>query len=233
MSDEKKLAQAFGKHIDEEREGSLPILYANALIEQSIKNEIANTIALEKALSEITPDSEFFFKKYSKIPRPDNVKVRITQKVDGTNGQIVINDNGDMIVASKNRVLTDVKCDNHGFLAWTLANKDVLVQFLGVGRHYGEWCGPGINSGEGLTEKTFVLFDYWKYKDQEMPLTSLRHVPIIYDGTLDQILHTPFLDGLRTVFQLDGSRLVEGFTPVEGIVLHIDDKKIKIIYNRR
>lgn len=168
----------------------------------------------------------FEFKKFGKLAHLDNIRVRITQKIDGTNAQIVISPEGELLACSKNRVLTE-HSDNYNFYKFCMENKQVLIDFLGVGRHYGEWAGPKINSGEGLTENTLVLFDYWKYKDQQMPLEQLTHVPILLDQTLDHVLMYDAINTTNRDLQLKGSKLVPGFMDVEGMVLQIGSQSMK------
>ena len=98
---------------------------------------------------------EIEFKSFGKIPRLSR-DIVITEKIDGTNGQIYID--GDTIMAgSRNRWITP-QDDNHGFAAWVSANREQLMA-LGNGRHFGEWWGAGIQDGYGQTEKFFSLFN--------------------------------------------------------------------------
>ena len=100
------------------------------------------------------------FQKFSKIPKLSRECI-ITEKIDGTDGQIhimpldpqtsIIKDfvekgwnvikNGDffygVVPASRNRYITPSK-DNNGFAQWVYSNADELLK-LGAGRHYGEW----------------------------------------------------------------------------------------------
>ena len=78
----------------------------------------------------------------------------ITEKLDGTNAQILIMPDGLVVAGSRNRYLT-VDDDNFGFAKWVKANEEELRAGLGVGRHFGEWWGLGIQRGYGLQEKRF------------------------------------------------------------------------------
>lgn len=98
-------------------------------------------------LDEAAPvaEDDYPFETYSKIPRL-NRDVTITEKIDGTNGQLLINDEGKLVrIGSSNRWLNprDKQGDNYGFAQWAWSNKDAL-ELLGPGRHYGEWWGQGI-----------------------------------------------------------------------------------------
>src|SRR4051812_11997087 len=105
----------------------------------------------------------------------------ITEKIDGTNAQIFIepiskefaekselvaatenildidSPNGvnpyvlGMFVGSRTQWITPEK-DNYGFAKWVQRNSKELFK-LGVGRHFGEWWGNGIQRGYGLKEK--------------------------------------------------------------------------------
>src|SRR5271157_704064 len=109
------------------------------------------------------------FKSFSKIERIGKLYMSITQKIHGTNAQIYIDHNHDcscefphdiksMVLAGSRTRWLEPCDDNFGFAWWVQANRDELIAKLGEGRHYGEWCGKGINSGEGLQDKKFLLF---------------------------------------------------------------------------
>lgn len=218
------------------------------------------------------------FKSFSKIPRLANLNIRITQKLNGTNGVIAItsiptknwtaiNDPTFLMkVGSRNQWLPSPReieerekeiqdwkyyencttfkdCfnetppkpkklhDNHGFAKWAYEHQDALIEFLGEGYHYGEWCGPGIQNGEGLKERGFYLFSPRKryFNDKRQPETipeGLHFVPKLYDGSWDVTQYS----WLRRL-QMEGSKLVEGF-PVEGLIIEVEGKlKIKVIIN--
>jgi hypothetical protein len=124
------------------------------------------------------------FEPWPKIPRLRR-EITITEKIDGTNAQICIDDLqptyinhdrapawtpyelsqacivGDHIIwaGSRTRWITPGKdTDNFGFAAWVWENADELVK-LGTGRHYGEWWGQGIQRRYDLDEKRFSLFN--------------------------------------------------------------------------
>lgn len=153
------------------------------------------------------------FKAFPKIPHYKHLHCVVTQKLHGTNAGIVIEQIGDEMYVkaqSRTRFITP-QDDNYGFAAWVEANKEALVAYLGVGTHYGEFIGPSINSGEGLTERTFVLFDYWRYKGE--PPSQVKLVPVLYSGTFDPDKVTETTDSLKT----NGSRLAPGFMRPEAL----------------
>lgn len=81
------------------------------------------------------------FKEWPKIPRLFR-EVIITEKIDGTNGQILVTEKGEVYAGSRNRWLSP-ESDNYGFHAWVMERKDEIVEKLGPGRHYGELWGGG------------------------------------------------------------------------------------------
>jgi hypothetical protein len=162
----------------------------------------------------------------------------VTEKIDGTNGQIAIalHDEDqwagnppmatfdvdvvsyDVWVGSKNRwIYPGKQRDNHGFAQWVSDNLGDLVHTLGEGRHYGEVWGPGIQRGYGLKEKRFSLFNVTRWRD--LPVTGkslLYRVPILYEG--------PNVPGVvdKAMFDLElyGSQVSPGFMRPEGIVIY-------------
>lgn len=76
------------------------------------------------------------FAEFPKIARLSR-EIIVTEKVDGTNAQVFIGEEGTVLVGSRNRWITP-KDDNFGFAAWVEANKDAILK-LGPGRHFGEW----------------------------------------------------------------------------------------------
>jgi len=119
------------------------------------------------------------FQEFPKMARLTR-EVVITEKIDGTNAQIVIgpmpadadvyaiasvaiaadHERGQIMLAgSRTKYITPL-ADNHGFAAWVKEHADELW-VLGEGRHFGEWWGSGIQRGYGLPkgEKRFSLFN--------------------------------------------------------------------------
>ena len=102
------------------------------------------------------------FRPFPKIPRLSR-EIIITEKIDGTNASITITEDGQFLTGSRNRWITP-EDDNFGFSAWAHANKDVLMG-LGVGTHFGEWWGHGIQRGYGLPKgrRRFSLFNVGRW----------------------------------------------------------------------
>lgn len=79
------------------------------------------------------------FPKMARLSR----EVIISEKLDGTNAQILITEDGEMLVGSQTRWITP-EDDNYGFARWAEENRAELLCKLGHGRHFGEWWGQGI-----------------------------------------------------------------------------------------
>ena len=172
------------------------------------------------------------FVEFPKISRLSRECI-ITEKIDGTNGQICITEDGQMRVGSRTRWLTPETGDNHGFLLWAMTHHDELMT-LGVGRHFGEWWGSGIQRGYGLPkgEKRWSLFNVsrWclngetpqriptadprieKYQDVLPACCSL--VPVMYRG----IFTTEACEAALSALRANGSKASPGFMKPEGIV---------------
>src|SRR5438552_1079029 len=80
--------------------------------------------------------SEIEFNGFPKIPRLSRECV-VTEKIDGTNAQILISECGEVFPGSRSRWITK-EDDNHGFAKWVYENSVELMR-LGIGRHFGEW----------------------------------------------------------------------------------------------
>lgn len=145
--------------------------------------------------------------------------VIITEKIDGTNAQIKITETGEFYVGSRTRWITP-ESDNHGFAKWAYANKTDLMELLGIGTHYGEWMGNGIQRGYGLKEKRFYLFNTTRWNNPELldifRTINVYVVPVLYTGPFDTVeFSVPFATLKET-----GSYAVPGYMNPEGIVIY-------------
>src|SRR4051812_25155287 len=109
---------------------------------------------------------EITFEAFPKIHRLQG-PVIVTEKIDGTNGQIIITEANEVVAASRTRLITLQK-DNHGFARWVDTHKETLLRLLGPGRHYGEWWGNGIQRGYGLKAKRFSLFNTSRWNAENL-----------------------------------------------------------------
>lgn len=168
------------------------------------------------------------FQSFGEILHLGKLKMSITQKVHGTNGQIYIyqNENNEWQIKAGNRTrwLT-LEEDNFGFAKYVEENKEEIIQKLGKGRHFGEWCGPLINSGEGLKENNFVLFNWERWNKKPLPCNMLV-IPIIYVGKLSFEIIQERMDFLKE----KGSRLVPGYMSPEGIVIQVGESFFKKVF---
>ena len=165
------------------------------------------------------------FEPFESISRLSRSYV-VTEKIDGSNGQIYISDDLETVVAgSRSRWLTPDVPDNFGFARWVAENKDELRK-LGPGKHFGEWWGAGIQRRYGLTEKRFSLFnvsrwgdvdarDITKYPEPTRP-ACCHAVPMLGGGHSFDSRHVDeILDRLR----MHGSFAAPGFMQPEGVVI--------------
>lgn len=153
------------------------------------------------------------FVKFDKIARLSR-EVVITEKIDGTNGLIAIGEDGEFQVGSRNRWITPEK-DNMGFARWAYEHKDELMG-LGVGFHYGEWWGLGIQRGYGLKEKRFSLFNTSRWSDDTLRPACCGVVPVLYVGMFDTAKIQAILNDLET----NGSKAAPDFMKPEGVVIY-------------
>ena len=167
------------------------------------------------------------FPKLARLAR----QVIVTEKIDGTNAQVCIAEDGTLLAGSRTRWITPAD-DNFGFAAWVEAHRDELLT-LGPGRHFGEWWGAGIQRRYGLTEKRFSLFNVQRwalhgaeprtYTNADPRLTRKQDVlpaccglvPVLYQGPFDSLAIAQCLERLL----LGGSVAAPGFARPEGIVV--------------
>jgi len=141
----------------------------------------------------------------------------ITEKIDGTNASVTITEDGQFLTGSRTRWITPEN-DNFGFSKWAHDNRDELMR-LGVGTHFGEWWGLGIQRGYGLSERRFSLFNVSRWgeggKDEASRPACCRVVPVLYRGIFD----TGAVNGALAALEVNGSSASPGFMKPEGIVV--------------
>jgi hypothetical protein len=166
------------------------------------------------------------FEAFKKIPRLNRDMI-VTEKIDGTNSQIVIEalegyedpdalickDGLAMYAGSRSRWLTP-KQDNFGFARWVLEHSEELFD-LGIGRHFGEWWGQGIQRGYGLKEKRFSLFNTARWSDDAVRPSCCHVVPVLHEG----LCSTEIAFKCIAYLKLNGSEAVPGWMKPEGIVV--------------
>lgn len=177
----------------------------------------------------------------------------ITEKIDGTNASIYIRElpnnetmptdtpivavRGNLLIyaGSRTRWITPAN-DNFGFAQWVLDNAAELFK-LGVGHHFGEWWGSGIqrNYGYKKGERFFSLFDATRWTEHNYPVTPIKSpnpteptkytqhapncclvVPVLYEGLFDTDIVRLTLYDLKC----HGSVAAKGFKNPEGIIVY-------------
>ncbi len=152
------------------------------------------------------------FHPWPKTPRWSKEMVTITEKLDGTNAQLLLLPDGQWKAGSRNRWLS-AESDNYSFHLWCSQNINELLK-LGHGRHYGEWWGLGIQRGYGLFERRFSLFNVVRPYESLPACVSL--VPVLYKGPIDPQQIETCMESLTT----SGSRAAPGYMKAEGLVIH-------------
>ena len=137
----------------------------------------------------------------------------VTEKLDGTNAQITITEEGEFLIGSRTRWITP-QDDNYGFARWATENKDELMK-LGLGSHFGEWWGLGIQRGYGMKEKVFSLFNTSRWTPETLP-KCCRVVPVLYDGVFTSTAVDECIEKLKQ----SGSVAAPGFMQPEGVVVY-------------
>lgn len=141
-------------------------------------------------------------------------EVVVTEKLDGTNAQVYINDTGTEIFAGSRTKWITPEDDNKGFAKWVQANKEELLK-LGPGSHFGEWWGQGIGAGYGLKEKRFSLFNVGRWGNEATRPKCCLVVPELWRGPMADLDPEAIIQELRTT----GSRAAPGFMKPEGIII--------------
>lgn len=172
------------------------------------------------------------FKKWPKTQRLETLTFSATEKIDGTNVHILVEDNQVVGVGSRNRWITPGKTtDNYGFAEWVDLHKDALVR-LGPGYHYGEWYGRGIGRGYGLQERRWALFQPGRYPDlaeRQLP-SNVEVVPTLGIRTGWDL--EAQLQSWRALLQVQGSLAVPGYMQPEGLMLRVAGQTLKWVFDK-
>lgn len=162
------------------------------------------------------------FKAFPKVPRLFR-EVVVTEKIDGTNAQVLIQEILDGVdptshdtiraimpdlrayaikAGSRSRWLSRTE-DNFGFFQFVHENRWALVRALGTGRHHGEWFGRGIQRGYGMKHRCFAVFN----QDYEFEPVKDADGNVIIDkvpcaGRRDAQEQPEFLGNLITMLSL-------------------------------
>lgn len=174
------------------------------------------------------------FVEFPKMARLSREAI-VTEKIDGTNAAVVIEDgllsadpqrialptnaiarigNLNVYAQSRTRFITP-ESDNAGFARWVVEHAEELANGLGVGRHFGEWFGSGIQRTYGLKEKRFALFNISRWDDPSVRPSCCHVVPTLWRGNFSD-LNADLVLGELALF---GSQAVPDFMRPEGIVV--------------
>lgn len=182
------------------------------------------------------------FEKFPKIPRWSR-NVIVTEKIDGTNASVWIRpvahrgqfeitygvpllylhtaELGRVAIqaGSRTRFITPninkSNTDNYGFAAWVKENAEELFK-LGLGTHYGEWWGQGIQRSYEVNDKRFSLFNVSRWSDEEVRPACCHVVPTLWEGPMDMLTPAYLMHCLKN----KGSHAAPGFMNPEGIVIY-------------
>lgn len=173
------------------------------------------------------------FVEFPKIARLSREMI-LTEKLDGTNALIEIQEDGTMRFGSRTRWITPEE-DNYGFARWATEHREEL-SLLGPGRHFGEWWGGGIQRNYGLAkdDKRFWMFNVIRWclatvnperiptvdqriiKMQQQLPACVGLVPVLHRGEFSTSMATEAICWLR----INGSKAVPGFTKPEGVCIY-------------
>lgn len=157
------------------------------------------------------------FEAFPKIKRGfDFSQMIITEKIDGTNGQVLIEEGKITLIGSRKRIITP-EDDNYGFAAFIEENRKEIEATLPDGRYFGEWWGEGIQKNPyRVSGKRFSLF-YPHYWPAERPRPSCFDVvPILYAGQGEFNKYEEILSELYH----KGSVAAPGSQYTEGVVIY-------------
>lgn len=137
----------------------------------------------------------------------------VTEKIDGTNAQVHISDDGVVRAGSRTRWITP-EDDNFGFATWVREHEETL-RTLGPGAHFGEWWGSGIQRKYGLSDRRFSLFNTKRWSDSTARPSCCDVVPVLYEGPFSMLA----IDACFGTLAGCGSVAAPGFMKPEGIVV--------------
>ena len=179
------------------------------------------------------------FEMFPKIPRLKNSLMRITEKIDGTNAQILISEDENLPVqaGSRNRWIypnteENKAADNFGFAAWVSDNSTMLRR-LGPGRHFGEWWGAGVGRRYDMETKVFSLFNVARYRKNGLPEgVPVSLVPVLYEGPVDYDQVAIWRESLKACGSPAAQHHGKIFLNPEGMVVQIGEFVYKDIIEK-
>ena len=192
------------------------------------------------------------YASFPSIERLENIYCVISEKVDGTNSLIEINEvfpvgepkEIQVRFGSRNRYIT-FNNDNAGFANFFRHYEarfkdvaaDIILKELEVSgetltecqeqyplRIYGEWFGSGIQRGYGLKDKFFMPFStFYAEKLIEYQVPNIIKPNIMYTGKFSQEIADICMQTLT-----NGSLVIPEFKRPEGIVIHFPKYNLRL-----
>jgi hypothetical protein len=176
------------------------------------------------------------FKRYQHVERygTDEVdgieigKCYIFPKLDGTNGSVWLDDNGNIKAGSRNRELT-LEQDNRGFYAYILSNENIkrYLEKHPTHRLYGEWLIPhSLRTYREDAWRRFYIFDVCLDKEdgdvEYIPYDIYK--PMLEEFNLDYIsalaiIKNPSYEQLINILKQNIFLIEDGKGIGEGIVI--------------
>lgn len=172
----------------------------------------------------------------------------ITEKLDGSNGQILVLDRrdpkagaisglgmgddwepderalavvGDYVIfaGSRKRLLTaDKQGDHFGFAKFVQERAEEIVAKLGEGRHFGEWVGKGVNKRHYNLDEKRFVLFNAPRWEHADRPDRIDTVPILGSGYIDNPNAAAI--GAMAMLKEFGSVYAKGFMNPEGVVMH-------------
>jgi hypothetical protein len=176
------------------------------------------------------------FKRYQHVERYGTDKVDgieigkcyIFPKLDGTNGSVWLDDNGNIKAGSRNRELT-LEQDNRGFYAYILSNENIkrYLEKHPTHRLYGEWLIPhSLRTYREDAWRRFYIFDVCLDKEdgdvEYIPYDIYK--PMLEEFNLDYIsalaiIKNPSYEQLINILKQNIFLIEDGKGIGEGIVI--------------
>jgi len=174
---------------------------------------------------ELTPiETKVEFEPWPKIPRAILGDVVVTEKIDGTNACVIVQDGVIVGIQSRKRMLNVGKeNDNYGFASYVVQNMDKFLE-LGEGKHFGEWAGLGIQKNpHNLDAKYFFLFNTRRWGEHHLPPEGIRVVKVLHQGeythdTIDRIMNE--LKDFSTLHEYTAEGIVVYFPRLDAMEKH-------------
>jgi hypothetical protein len=172
------------------------------------------------------------FQKYQHIERLGTSEthgildgmVWVFPKIDGSNSQLFVDEDGRLMAGSRNRELT-LASDNAGFFNWA-ANQCVFFNFFEEHpdlRLYGEWlCPHTLRTYRDDAWRNFYVFDVMR--EDGSYLTYEEYQPLMEKFGIEYIppickVENPTIERIQAQLEKNGYLIKDGMGIGEGIVI--------------